>query len=100
MANYTPAQVTKIMALAENASVVEARKVITLFRAGDDSYALFRLQAANHIQRVTICAALKRKALKGDVEYAEKRIHDGNTMFKDFYAALNAAAGYTVIEVM
>lgn len=99
MRNFTDTQIEKIKALAENASVVKARKAITLYKSEDVSYARFRLTAAAHIQRVTICAALKRKVSALDIAYAEQWIFDANPMFREFYAELNAAAGYVVIKL-
>lgn len=99
MSKYTAEQMAKIKALADNASVITARKPILFYRKNDKAFALFRVQAANHIHSLIISAALGQKPLKSQREFAAKWINDGNPMFREFYAALNDAAGYVVINL-
>lgn len=92
-------QLERCREVAFSDEVAKARKVITMYKPRDKSLALFRIQAARHLEALTVRAVLKRKLRKEQREFIKPWLTDGNRMFVDFIAALNKAVGYTFIEI-
>ena len=94
----TAAQLEKCRAVAMAPDVVKARKAITLYKYEDANLALFRVQAANHIEAITVRACLNRPLKVAQARFVNGWLTDGNDMFRVFFAALNRAVGHEFIQ--
>lgn len=96
--NLTPEQLKRCRAVALSPEVTKARKVITLYKYADANLALFRIQAASHVEAVTVRAVLNRPLKAAQRAFVNRWLTDGNPMFAEFYATLNRAVGRTFIQ--
>lgn len=96
--NLTDEQLEKCRAVALHPDVVKARKVITLYKYSDASLAMFRIQAANHLEAVTVRAVLNKPLKSAQAAFVNRWLVDGNPMFAEFYAVLNRTVGRAFIQ--
>jgi len=94
----TAEQIEKCREVAMSPDVVKTRKVITCYKYDDANLALFRVQAARHIEAITVRAVLNKPLKVDQARYVNSWLVDGNPMFREFFAALNAAVGREFIR--
>lgn len=94
----TEDQLQKCRAVFTDPDVVKARKVITLYKYEDPSLAMFRLQAARHIEAITVRAVINRPLKVAQAAFVNRWLVDGNDMFRVFFRALNNAVGREFIQ--
>lgn len=81
--------------------VTRTRKVITMYKAGEVGWglAMFRTTALHMLYEIAVRGVEHKKLTAAQRRYIAPWLVDRNPMFREFFAELNRALGYTFIEI-
>ena len=75
--------------LFNSVELVNLRKVITLYKKHDKSFALFRTQATTFILKITLKKYLNKPLNRKEVAFLNQWLYDSNPMFNDYFTHLD-----------